>query len=212
MPSVEPAVSFKSMVILRETAGMPHEHTSRREVLSAIEAAPSIRDLLSTREGHFDHELDLEVSVYGRNYNGKKVGPYLRLLTYEPGETIITEGDWGGNTFYIVVDEHADVFINAPNNQVLNVTQLTPGTQFGEMSVLAGVPRSATVKAPANKPTQIMEVQRPALRLMRKLKSFAESLDTTYRKHGRDSITDELNDQLKLTPEMMKELRSISLF
>src|ERR1044071_48210 len=159
---------------------MPREHTSRGEGLNAIQALPSIRDLLAIHDGHYEHELDLEVSVYGRNYNGKKVGPYLRLLTYEPGETIITEGDWGGNTFYIVVDEYADVFINAPNNQVLNVAQLPPGTQFGEMSVLAGVPRSATVKAAANKPTQIMEVQRPALRLMRKLKSFAESLDTTY--------------------------------
>jgi Fe-S-cluster-containing dehydrogenase component/CRP-like cAMP-binding protein len=191
---------------------MPREHTSRREVLNVIQALPSVRELLETHDGHYEHELDLEVSVYGRNYNGKKVGPYLRLLTYEPGEPIITEGDWGGNTFFIVVDEHADVFINAPNNQVLQVAQLPPGTQFGEMSVLAGVPRTATVRAAANKPTQVMEVQRPALRLMRKLKTFAESLDTTYRKHGRDSIIDELSERLHLTQEQVKELRNISLF
>src|SRR5262249_59695829 len=96
---------------------MPHEHKSRREVLSAIEAAPSIRDLLSTREGHFDYELDLEVVVYGRNYNGKKVGPYLRLLTYDAGEPIVNEGDWGGNTFYIVVNGSAPRFVAPPSRQ-----------------------------------------------------------------------------------------------
>ena len=122
---------------------MPHEHKSRREVLAAIEAAPSIRDLLATHEGHFDYELDLEVVVYGRNYNGKKVGPYLRLLTYEAGEPIVNEGDWGGNTFYIVVGGVADVFITPPGGQSeLKVGELQAGTQFGEMSVLGGVPRS----------------------------------------------------------------------
>ena len=64
---------------------MPREHKSRREVLNAIREVPSLKDLLAEHDGHYDHELDLEVSVYGRNYGGKKVGPYLRLLTYEPG-------------------------------------------------------------------------------------------------------------------------------
>jgi Fe-S-cluster-containing dehydrogenase component/CRP-like cAMP-binding protein len=191
---------------------MPREHTSRREVLNAIQTLPSIRDLLAIHEGHYEHELDLEVSVYGRNYNGKKVGPYVRLLTYEPGESIINAGDWGGNTFYVVVNSHAEVFINAPNGQSLKVSELPPGQQFGEMSVLAGVPRNATVKAAAAQPTQIMEVQRPALRLLRKLKSFADALDSTYRRHGRDSILDALRVRLNLTAEQAQELKNMSLF
>ena len=191
---------------------MPREHTSRREVLDAIKSLPSIRDLLAIHDGHYEHELDLEVSVYGRNYNGKKVGPYVRLLTYEPGEPIITAGDWGGNTFYVVVNSHADVFINAPNGQNLKVSELPPGQQFGEMSVLAGVPRNATVKAAAAQPTQIMEVQRPALRLLRKIKSFADALDITYRRHGRDGVIDGLRSRLNLTPEQAQELKNMSLF
>ena len=192
---------------------MPHEHKSRREVLSAIEAAPSIRDLLSTREGHYDYELDLEVVVYGRNYNGKKVGPYLRLLTYDPGEAIVKEGDWGGNTFYIVVNGSADVFITPHGSDTeLKVSELQTGSQFGEMSVLGGVPRNATVKAAAGAPAQIIEVQRPALRLLRKLSSFAESLDKSYRAHGRNSTLDGLKVVAGLSPEMTNELRDISLY
>src|SRR5215210_5053115 len=174
---------------------MPKENKSRREVINAIKTIPSISALISAHDGHYDYELDLEVTVYGRNYNGKKVGPYVKLLTYEPGEEVIKKGDWGGNTFYVVVNGIAEVYVEAPNQQDLKVAELKPGTQFGEMSVLAGVPRNATVKAPADTPAQMLEVQRPALRLLRKLPSFAENLDKTYRNHGRDSILQELKSK-----------------
>src|SRR5689334_19073061 len=135
---------------------MPREHKSRREVLNAIRDVPALKELLSEHDGHFDHELDLEVTVYGRNYGGKKVGPYLSLLTYEPNETLVTEGEWGGNTFYVVIRGRVDVWIRTPNKQDLKVAELSAGTQFGEMSVLAGVPRSATIKAPANAEAQVL--------------------------------------------------------
>src|SRR5829696_2528874 len=120
---------------------MPKEHKSRREVLDAINSLDSLKSLLAQHDGHYEYELDLEVTVYGRNYRGKNVGPYVRLLTYEPKEAVINEGDWGGNTFFILVEGSADVFIIAPNRQQVNVAELPPGTVFGEMSVLEGVPR-----------------------------------------------------------------------
>ena len=189
---------------------MPHEHKSRREVLNAIRDLPSLKDLLSQHDGHFDHELDLEVSVYGRNYGGKKVGPYLRLLTYDPGEAVMTAGEWGGNTFFFVVNGVAEVYIKAPNQQDVKVAELTPGTQFGEMSVLAGVPRNATVKAGRGKPAQVLEIHRPALRLLRKLPKFGENLDNTYRNHGRDAALESLKLMGGLGAEMMSELRNYS--
>lgn len=191
---------------------MPREHKSRRDVLDAIRDLPSLRELLSQHDGHFNHELDLEVAVYGRNYGGKKVGPYLRLLTYEPGEAVMIQGEWGGNTLYVVIDGRVDVWIKAPNNQDIKVAELTPGTQVGEMSVLAGVPRSATVKAPPDSTARVLEIQRPALRLLRKLNAFAESLDATYREHSRDSIIEDLKGVINLTPEMVTDLRALSTF
>src|ERR1041384_219158 len=191
---------------------MPREHKSRREVLNAIRDVPSLKDLLSEHDGHFDHELDLEVTVYGRNYGGKKVGPYFRLLTFEPGEAVVTEGEWGGNTFYVVVDGHVDVLIKAPNGQDTKVAELPKGTQVGEMSVLAGVPRSATIKSPPNSSCRVLEIQRPALRLLRKLSAFGESIDKSYRDHSRDSMVEDLKSVISLTPEMFAELKSIALF
>ncbi len=164
---------------------MPKEIQSRREVLRAIENAPTLADLLEIHDGHYQYELDLEVCVYGRNYQGKQVGPYIRLLACEPGETIIRQGDWGGNTFYVGADCDMDVFIKAHDGGETRVASIPRGAQFGEMSVLAGVPRAATVKAPLNTAARVLEIQRPALRLLRKVPFFRNSLDVVYMSHGR---------------------------
>jgi Fe-S-cluster-containing dehydrogenase component/CRP-like cAMP-binding protein len=149
----------------------------------------------------------LEVVVYGRNYNGKKVGPYVKLLDYQPGEVIFKEGDWGGNTFHILVSGKADVL---KDNQ--KVAELPSGATFGQMSLLAGVPRNATIQASANQVAQVLEIQRPALRLLRKLPKFGEELDEVYRKHGRDATVDELQAQFKLTPELAAALKESAQF
>jgi hypothetical protein len=133
---------------------MPQENTKRREVLAAIESVGAIADLTAKRDGHYEYELDLEVIVYGRNYSGKQVGPYVRLLTFAPGEDIVREGDWGGNAFFIVVAGRADVYAGAPQGQA-KVAEIPAGVQFGEMSVLAGTQRNATVRAPKDRPVQV---------------------------------------------------------
>jgi Fe-S-cluster-containing dehydrogenase component len=186
---------------------MPTEQTSRRAVINAIKQIPSIAALLAEREGHYEYELDLEVVVYGRNYNGKKVGPYVRLLDYQPGEVIVTAGEWGGNAFHIVVQGSADVL-----RGIERVAELHSGATFGQMSLLAGVPRNATVKASAQASTQVLEVQRPALRLLRKLPKFGEELDEAYRTHGRDATIEELKAEFGLSAEIAQELKAIARF
>ncbi len=191
---------------------MPQVHESRREILEAIRSLPSLADLVATEDGRFKYELDLEVAVYGRNYQGKKVGPYMRLLTFEPGETVINEGDWGGNTFYVVVKGQPEVFLRAGGGEDIKVSEIPPGRQFGEMSVLAGVPRSATVKAPADQPAQVLEIQRPALRLLRKLPRFSESLDSAYFHHGRKATFQEMDIAPALSQQMIDEADGLSQF
>jgi len=158
---------------------------------------------LAARDGdRFRHELDLEVIVYGRNYNGRKIGPYVRLLTYEPGETITREGDWGVNTFYLVVGGRPEVFLQTPEGGEVRVAEMSPGRQFGEIPVLAGAPSTATVRAPSGEGAQLLEVQRPALRLLRKLPGFSASLDRTYLGHGLKSAYQRLNIPTGLGAEL----------
>lgn len=188
---------------------MPQETTKHRDVLAAIESIGAIAELTAQHDGHYDYELDLEVIVYGRNYNGKPVGPYVRLLTYAPGEEIVREGDWGGNSFYIVVDGKADVLFDEGRNKV---AEIPAGVQFGEMSVLAGMPRTATIRAPQGEPVQVLEVQRPALRLLRKLPKFGEVLDSTYRRNGRATTIQDIGASTQLSKEAISQLEAISKF
>lgn len=186
---------------------MPTEKTSRRDVINAIKQLPSLAPLLAERAGHYEYELDLEVVIYGRNYNGKKVGPYVRLLDYQADEIIVTEGEWGGNAFHIVVAGQAEVVVGQGK-----VAELKPGTTFGQMSLLAGVPRNATVKAPTGAGVQVLEIQRPALRLLRKLPKFGEELDEAYRKHGRDAMLEEFKARFNLPADLIAELKAATRF
>lgn len=86
-----------------------------------------LADLVAAEDGRFKYELDLEVIVYGRNYRGKKVGPYMRLLTFDPGETVIREGAWGGNTFYIVVKGQPEVLLRSVGGEDVKVSEIPPG-------------------------------------------------------------------------------------
>ena len=171
---------------------MPQEITKHKIILDAIENLDVLAELVEKHDGHFKFELDLEVTAYGRNYNGKKVGPYLRMLEYSAGEEIIRQGDWGGNTFYVVVEGELDVYVATPEELkqrergTLYERAIKRGQTFGEMAILAGVPRNATVVVPPNSKATVFEVTRPALRLLRKLKTFGHKLDKDYRTHGLD--------------------------
>jgi Fe-S-cluster-containing dehydrogenase component/CRP-like cAMP-binding protein len=97
----------------------------------------------------------------------------------------MNEGDWGGNTFYFSVDADLDVFTGQAPGLRTKVGSVSPGACFGEMAILAGAPRSATIISSENgRDANVLEIVRPALRLLRSLKKFAERIDATYRAHG----------------------------
>ena len=193
---------------------MPREITHHSQILEAIENADIISELAERDDGHFKYELDLEVVVYGRNYTGKKVGPYARLLDYMPGEEVVIQGDWGGNTLYILVDGKLDVYVTDDHGTTCKVAELEPGMTFGERSVLAGQPRNATISVPPGASARVIEIQRPALRLLKKLKKFGHMLDVAYREHGLDHTLLEVEEATNdaFSPELLKQLGDAARF
>ena len=129
---------------------MPREITDRGRVVEAVQNLALTAELFEEQNGKQKYATDLEVIVQGRDYgNGKRVGPYVRLLTYDSGEEIMRQGEWGGNNFYITVEGTLDVYVRDAAGQK-KISQLEPGTCFGEMSLLAGIERNATISVPEN--------------------------------------------------------------
>jgi Fe-S-cluster-containing dehydrogenase component/CRP-like cAMP-binding protein len=158
---------------------MPKEDVRPEAILEALKKVDIVSELLEEK-----NKNNLKMIAEGKVSGGKQIGPYARLLNYAPGETIVRQGEWGGNTFFLSVDGELRVLVADDKGKQRRVGVISPGTCFGEMSVLAGVPRNATIVAADGGPVTVLEMVRPALRLLRSLKKFAEKVDSTYRIHG----------------------------
>lgn len=183
-----PAIGLRSAPRLDD---MPKENTNPEAILEAVKKIDIVSELLEDK-----NKNNLKMILEGKVSGGKQVGPYARLLTYSPGEVVMREGEWGGNTFYISVEGTLQVFVRDEADVDKRVGRIEPGACFGEMSVLAGVPRNATITAPTEGTgATVLEMVRPALRLLRALKKFAEKVDTTYRVHGLGNTITRLQEE-----------------
>jgi hypothetical protein len=85
----------------------------------------------------------------------------FRLKTFEAGDIIIIEGD-SGNSLFVVTTGSVKAFVRNPGGgEPLLVRRMTDGDFFGEISILSGKPRTATVTAAT--PCELLELDRPTL-------------------------------------------------
>ncbi len=84
-------------------------------------------------------ELHADISAFLRG------GGWFATLSFAPGELIIRQGDHG-DAGYIIVEGRCEVFKES-QEQRISVTTLTAGDVFGEMAILNGETRTASVAA-----------------------------------------------------------------
>jgi hypothetical protein len=70
----------------------------------------------------------------------------LRLEGFQPGEIVVTEGE-PGDSLYVVASGRVRAFVRTADGRNREVRQLGEGEFFGEISLLSGSPRTATVTA-----------------------------------------------------------------
>ena len=80
---------------------------------------------------------------------------------FQPNSAIIRQGE-KGDKFYILLNGKADVYLNMPGGSELLVNHIKPGQYFGEMALLGGGVRAATVKASAEGPVSVMALDEKA--------------------------------------------------
>jgi hypothetical protein len=70
----------------------------------------------------------------------------LKLLTFEPGDILVAEGA-PGDSLFILSTGSVKAYVRNPKGHYMRVHTLQEGDFFGEISVLTGKPRTATLVA-----------------------------------------------------------------
>ncbi len=111
-----------------------------------------------------------------RDLNSEELEVFLdraRLARFQPGATIIAEGE-EGNDLFLIVSGSVRVTKSTPEGLQHVIGLLRSGDFFGEMALLDSLPRSASVSA--HEPVQVALVSRRDLTSV-----FAERPQTAYK-------------------------------
>jgi CRP-like cAMP-binding protein len=88
----------------------------------------------------------------------KRFAAGVKLRTFDSGATIIRQGD-PADAFYVVMEGEVEVVRDRPNGTLEHVSYIGKAGYFGEIGLLHGVPRTATVRV-SNDRTQVLEIER----------------------------------------------------
>lgn len=103
----------------------------------------------------------------------------MTLLRVAAGEPVIEEGD-AGDSFYVIASGHFRVLRRDEAGQPVRLAQLSEGAFFGEMALLSGAPRTASVVA--EEEGEVLEIRAGVLTEMcRHHPHVADSLTRFYR-------------------------------
>ena len=103
--------------------------------------------------------------------------PNFTLTRFRPGDAIVRQGD-PADLFYIIVNGRVEVVNHRPGGEDLVLGELGAGEWFGEMALLLGRTRTATVRAAGADDVEVMGLDRENFqRLM--AESDAAKLDLT---------------------------------
>jgi CRP-like cAMP-binding protein len=84
----------------------------------------------------------------------------LELRIYEPGDAIVTEGE-RSRSLFVLTHGRAKVFVRSRDGHAVEVDELLEGDFFGEIAVLSGMRRAATVTA--STPCEVLELEKTTL-------------------------------------------------
>jgi len=70
----------------------------------------------------------------------------MRSRVFAPGENVVTQAEQGDSLF-IIVEGVVGVWVDVTDGKTIEVDRMGAGTFFGEMALLTGEPRTATIKA-----------------------------------------------------------------
>jgi cAMP-dependent protein kinase regulator len=91
---------------------------------------------------------------------------------YAAGQDIVRQGE-PSDAFYVLIRGACEVICRTPGGQDVAVAQLVQGDFFGEMGLLLGVPRTATVRAAPDNDVEVLALDADGFRSLIKDSSLA---------------------------------------
>src|SRR5438105_10108778 len=121
----------------------PLPSPSRSTPAAAAAAAPALAPSKAAEAAHFLQRIKLFSTL--SNDDCQQVVKRMRRRDFPPATVIVREGAPGSSMFFIT-SGNVEVRKKDPNTNIdFLLTEMGPGQNFGEMSLLTGKPRTATV-------------------------------------------------------------------
>jgi hypothetical protein len=114
----------------------------------------------------------------------------LRLHSFEPGEIIVSAGE-PGDSLYVLATGSVRAYMPDKRGKHVLVREMHDGDFFGEMSVLTGKPRSATITASSS--CELLELDKETLNQISKTNpNVRVVLQEFYKKRVRHTLPESL--------------------
>ncbi|HKR63320.1 MAG TPA: cyclic nucleotide-binding domain-containing protein [Thermoanaerobaculia bacterium] len=123
----------------------------------------------------------------------RAIAQEMELETHDEGSVIITEGD-PGSSMYLIASGEVKVYTRGTSGTVY-LAKLGEGDFFGEVSVLTGKPRTATITA--SQRTELLRLDRDKLEgVLTKYPDMRRVLDDFYKRRAKHTV-EAMIDSLK---------------
>lgn len=106
-----------------------------------------VKDAAMRRREKYEEILcNVELLSSIENYEKIQIADALKSVSFQSEEYVIRQGDWG-DVFYMVEEGNAVALKSFNDNVEQEVKKYQPGDYFGELSLIKGQARAASVKA-----------------------------------------------------------------
>ncbi|MFN8487406.1 MAG: cyclic nucleotide-binding domain-containing protein [Caldilineaceae bacterium] len=175
--------AFDTNTLLRAIGRFVQERTQRRldPLLTSAQQWPLVKPLFGQRK---IHDLLRRTALFGAlpDEHLALLAQTAELVTLPAGRYLFRAGD-DGDELYVIAAGAVYVLMepagNAPESKERIIDQLATGAMFGELALLSGEPRSATIRT-ATKSTLIRLKRKPLLGLMEAHPAMRDEIWNAY--------------------------------
>jgi sulfate-transporting ATPase len=123
--------------------------------------------------------------------------PEVEVLKYGTGSNIIAEGD-PAEYFYIIMTGQVEVMKQNSSDQIVKLRELGPGNYFGEIGLIEGRSRTATVRVISPNPVEVIALKRETFeKIMTSSNSTKAMMTAVVKDHFQNQIAKLLYNRLR---------------